>query len=65
MNAEIKKLKEQADAARFLYNKGEITRDECKEQVTPFIKAFNKRSKEIAKKYNQKPKTMDFISYIR
>lgn len=60
-----KLLKERADKARSLYRSNLINREEAIEQIEPFIQAYNKKSKEIAKKYGQRPKTISIISFLR
>lgn len=58
-------LKLQAEKYRDLFHAGVVSRDEAKEKIMPFIEAFNKKSVEIAKKWNQKPRKISFIKYIR
>lgn len=58
-------IKQQAEIFRDMYKMGVIEREEAKEKVTPYIEMFNKKSKEIAKKYNQKPRTISFAQYCR
>lgn len=65
MNENIKKLERNASEARILYKQGLITREECFETVILYINAYNFTSKQIAKKYNQNPKLLNFQSYIR
>lgn len=65
MNDEILKLKQIAEEYRFLYQTNQITRDIAKNNIMPYINAINEKSKEIAKKYNQKPKKVTFITFIR
>ena len=48
--------RKRAFEARCAYKKGLITRAEAKTDIEPYIKLFNNRSMEIAKKYNMKPK---------
>ncbi|EMF0589535.1 TPA: hypothetical protein QFP75_001211 [Enterococcus faecium] len=60
-----KELKSLAENARTLYRSNLITRDEAKRRIEPFIVAYNKKSKEVAKKYNQKAKTISLISFLR
>ena len=61
-NQELKSI---AENARSLYRSNLITREEAKERIEPFIEAYNKKSIEIAKKFNQKPKTISFVSFLR
>lgn len=65
MNDEIKALKDRADKARILYKKNFITREEAIAEIKPYIEVFNKKSKAIAKKYNQRPKLLNIASYLR
>lgn len=65
MTTETKELKMQADEYKALYKMGKITRNEAAEYIMPYINAFNEKSKEIAKKYNMKPKTINFAGYLR
>lgn len=65
MTVELMQLKEQAEAGRALYRRGEITRAEAITMCTPYLNAFNAKSKEIAKKYNQRPKTIGFAGFVR
>lgn len=65
MNDEILKLKQRAEEYRFLYQTNQITRDVAKNNIMPYIDEVNKKSKELAKKYNQKPKKVTFITFIR
>lgn len=58
-------IKQRAFEARCAYKKGLITRTEAKTDIEPYIKLFNNRSMEIAKKYNMKPKKITFAGFIR
>ena len=58
-------LRSVAEYSRELYRAGQITREEAKEKIMPYLDHCNERAKELAKKFNQKPKKMDFISYVR
>lgn len=62
---EFEKAKEKALRARFLYNTGQITFKEAEEMMEDFKQIFNKRSAEIAKKYNQKPQKFSVKMFIR
>ena len=61
----IEVLKERAIIARDSYKGGFIERQEAKRLIDPYIKAFNAKSAEIAKKYNMKPKTITFAGFVR
>lgn len=62
MNKELRNL---AEEARRSYRSNLINRDEAIKQINPFIEAYNKKSKEIAKNYNQRPKTISVASFLR
>lgn len=50
---------------RFLYLTQQITREEAKRQIKPYEEFFNAKSKELAKKYNQRPKLFSFSNFMR
>lgn len=62
---EMEELKRKAEEGRILYNRGEISREEAKEYIMPYINYFNDKAKDIAKRYGMKPKTIDFGQYMR
>lgn len=61
----MEELKNRAFDARESYKSGLITREEAKDDIKPYIDVFNKRSKEIAKKYGMKPKTITLAGFLR
>lgn len=65
MCSEVKALQERAEHAKALYNAGLLDRDNAKAQIMPYLNAVNERSKEIAKKYGQRAKTVNFTNFIR
>lgn len=65
MIKERKDLKDKAFEARHLYKIGMISRQEAKEKIDPYVKVFNKTSKEVAKKYDQRPKLINFSIFVR
>ena len=65
MSEEIKSLKAKADQAKYLYATKQISREKAAEEIGPYIEAFNKRSTELAKKFKQKAKTINFAGFIR
>ena len=66
MMNEKTELLEKAYIARDLYIIGEITREEALEYVTPYVKEFNEKSKEIAKRYEiKKPKLINASQFLR
>lgn len=62
---QISNEKYRAEEYRALYRNGTVSREIAKEQIMPFIDAFNQKSKEIAKKYGMKAKTISFAKFIR
>lgn len=65
MNPEIKALKDTAENARMMYRLGAITREEAARRIQLYADAFNAKSKEIAKKYNQRPGRFSLAAYLR
>lgn len=66
MNEEVMMLKQEAEHYKFLYQTGQITREEAKEHITPYLDCVNNKAKELAKKYNMKKyKKVSFISFVR
>lgn len=43
----------------------DYTREEAVERIKPYADAFNAKSKEIAKKYHQKPGRFSLAAYLR
>ena len=65
MSKDIKELKETAEVARMMYRKGKFNIVVAKALINPYLKAVNEKAKELAKKYNQKPRKVNFYSYVR
>lgn len=63
MNTE--QLKLDAEKARIEYKRGLINRSEAKQRITPYVDVFNTKSKELAKKYKQRPKLLSLSTYLR
>lgn len=55
----------QAEYYRSLYRSNQCSRDKAKEMIQPYLDLVNEKSKEIAKKYNQRPKFITFNPYVR
>ena len=55
----------EAQRIKMLYKCGEISREEAKEMLKPYAEYYNAKSKELAKKYNQKPSKFNFVSFMR
>lgn len=62
---ETKVLKEEAERGRQLYRSNLIDQSEAKKMVTPYLDAVNKKAVELAKKFGQKPRKVQFRSYVR
>lgn len=62
MNNELKGI---AENARTLYRSNLISREEATERIKPFVTEYNRKSKEIAKKYNQRAKTISIATFLR
>lgn len=58
-------LYRQAMEARALYNTGIITQEEARRRVRPYEMRFNEKSRELARKYQQKPKLFSFAAFMR
>lgn len=62
---ELQSLQSQAEYYCDLYRLGKIDRDMAKENIMPYLNYVNEKVKEIAKKYNQKPKLITLSYYLR
>lgn len=62
---ELEKVKRIAEEYKALLKNGHVSREEAKKHIMPYIDAFNKKSTEIAKKWNQRPRTITFAKFIR
>lgn len=65
MNEEIKSLKFEAEKAKVLLYTGTIGIEEAKTIIEPYISAVNAKSRELAKKYNQKPRLVSISGFLR
>lgn len=65
MKPETRTLLQKAQEARSLYLYGKITRGQARALCEPYIEAFNDKSKEIARKYGQRPKFISFSTFVR
>lgn len=50
---------------RVLYRLGKITQEEAKKRIAPYAELFNSKSRELAKKYGQRPKLFSFAGFMR
>ena len=57
--------KEKAELAKMNFKHGFITLEETKKVVKVYIDMVNVKSKEIAKKYNQKPRLVTVAGFMR
>lgn len=58
-------LRAKAEEAKQLYRIGKMTREDAQQIIVPYLEAVNNKSKELAKKYDQKPKLVTFAAYLR
>lgn len=65
MNEEVRILKSEAEKAKILLWNGEIDLKEAKNKVKPYIDMVNEKSRELAKRYNQKPRLVSITSFLR
>ena len=65
MEKTLDEIKDEAFLARALYKGNQITREQARERIMPYINMYNEKVVEIAKKYNQKPKKISFITFLR
>lgn len=61
----MEKAKQAAFEARMLYKTGRITREEAKEMTAEYATIFNAKSRELARKYGQRPKLFSFAAFMR
>ena len=54
-----------AQEVRYLYRTNQITAEEAKLRLKPYESYYNALSKELAKKYNQKPHEFNFAAFMR
>lgn len=65
MKEETRQLKIKAEQAKILYKRGEISYNEAIDSIKPYIDKVNIKSKELAKKYNQRPRLVKINSFMR
>ncbi len=65
MTDKFEAIKIRAFEIRDTYLAGEITYKEAKEQLKEYIELYNKKSEEIAKKYNQKPQKLRVGDFLK
>ena len=53
------------DEIKYLYNSGQITRDEAYERAKPILDAIDERGRVIAKKHKRKYRPLSFVSLMR
>jgi len=57
--------KQRALEAKCLYNRGVISREEAIRMIEPYKQAFNKKSVELAAKYNVRPQRFSIAAFLR
>ena len=62
MNDDLKRI---AIETRTLYRTGAITLDDVKVRLKDYIVEYNKLADALAKKYNQRPKYFNLLSFLR
>ena len=65
MTNEAKQNREQIDAIKAGLAHGFITYEEARAQAEPIIATINAKAREIAKKYNQRPRLVTFNEILR
>lgn len=65
MTLETKILLETALKAKSLYHTGKINYEQAVELIRPYVDHFNKRSNEVAAKFNQRPKPISISMFMR
>lgn len=65
MTQETQSLRQEAQEVKIKFYNGLISYDEAKKLVKPYIDAVNSKSRELAKKYNQKPRLVSVTGYLR
>jgi len=57
--------KQRAEEARIKFKAGLITYERAKEEIGPYIEMVNRKSIELAKKYNVRPQKANIKAYLR
>lgn len=65
MTNEVEMLYREAFFAKELLRVNEISYDEAKKRIMPYINKYNEVSKEKAKKFKVRPLILSFSSFIR
>ena len=65
MTNEAKQNRERIEAIRGQLSHGFITYEQAKKQAEPIIASINAKAREIAKKYNQRPRLVTFNEIMR
>lgn len=65
MTNEAKQNRDKIDAIKAGLAHGFITYDEARQQAEPIIATINAKAREIAKKYNQRPRLVTFNEIFR
>ena len=65
MTNEAKQKREKIEAIRGQLSDGFITYEQAKKQAEPIIASINAKAREIAKKYNHRPRLVSFNEIMR
>lgn len=65
MTNEAKQNREKIEAIRGQLSHGFITYEQAKKQAEPIIASINDKAKELARKYNQRPRLVTFNEIMR
>lgn len=65
MTTEAQENRTKIEAIRAQLSRGFITYEQAKQQAEPVIAKINAKAKEIAKKYNQRPRLVSFNEIMR
>jgi len=61
----LEELREHAHYVREQYRAGLINRGKAKDLLEEYIEAFDKKAKDIAEKYGQRPKKFNLGEFLR
>ncbi len=61
----VDEIRQTSEIYKILYRGNQCSREVAKENIQPYLDLVNEKSKELAKKYNQKTKIIGFSEYVR
>ena len=65
MNKNIEHVQSELAAIKAKLDLGKISYDQAKRLAEPYLKILNNKATEIAKRFRQKPKLIQFGQYMR